>query len=52
MISAVRIAGTRAARRTVVPRAVGVTRSFAIGDALASKVSRMMLYEVLMRSTD
>ena len=37
MISAVRIASTRAARMTVVPRAVGATRSFAIGDALASK---------------
>jgi hypothetical protein len=39
MISAVRIASTRAARMTVVPRAVGSTRFFGIGDALTSKVS-------------
>ncbi|KAL3772517.1 hypothetical protein ACHAWO_002519 [Cyclotella atomus] len=37
MITAVRIASSRAVRSAVVPRAVGATRSLAIGDSLASK---------------
>ena len=37
MISAVRIASTRAVRMNVLPRAMGATRSFGIADSLGKK---------------
>jgi hypothetical protein len=48
MITAVRIVSNRAVSSTV-PRAVGATRSFAIGDALASKVRTRIYLCALMR---
>jgi hypothetical protein len=42
MISAVRIASTRALRVNVVPRAVGATSSFATADAFGKKVSQLL----------